>query len=156
MNTMESKSLIEVQFPVAQLSAEAYKERKAGAGQTLTRFGKWWGRKPLILVRALILGLLLPASDDPQTDRKVLLHLLRMDDAGLLQRKNKTIPPGKLAECLSQRERKRWLLPDGSVRPLSRDDRAELQVAAFRCLPYRQRLEYCCRPEELDGTTDYD
>lgn len=151
-----SKSLVDVQFPVAQLSAEAYKERKAGAGQTLTRFGKWWGRKPLILVRALIMGLLLPATDDPQMDRKVLLHLLRMDETGLQQRKNKTIPPSRMLECLSQKERKRWLLPDGTIRPISRDDRAELQLAAFRSLPYRQKLEYCCRPEELDGVTDYD
>jgi putative DNA methylase len=29
-------SFIETQFPVGRLSAEAYKERKAGAGQTLT------------------------------------------------------------------------------------------------------------------------
>jgi adenine-specific DNA methylase len=156
MEKVTSKSLIEVQFPVAQLSAEAYKERKAGAGQTLTRFGKWWGRKPLILVRALVLGLLLPATDKPQMDRKVLLHLLRMDETGLLQRKNKTIPPSKMLECLSQKERKRWLLPDSTIRPISRDDRAELQAAAFRSLPYRQKLDYCCRPEELDGTTDYD
>lgn len=156
MEKATSRSLIEVQFPVAQLSAEAYKERKAGASQTLTRFGKWWGRKPLILVRALILGLLLPATDDPQMDRKVLLHLLLMDETGLLQRKNKAIPPSKMLECLSQKERKRWLTPDGTIRPVSRDDRAELQVAAFRSLPYRQKLDYCCRPEELDGTTDYD
>ena len=45
-------TFIETQFPIARLSAEAYKERKAGASQTLTGLGKWWGRKPLILVRA--------------------------------------------------------------------------------------------------------
>src|SRR5690606_29818072 len=45
------RAFIEVQFPVAKLSAESYKERKAGAGQTLTGLGKWWGRKPLVLVR---------------------------------------------------------------------------------------------------------
>jgi hypothetical protein len=33
---------------------DAYKERKANNGQTLTRLGKWWERKPLILVRASI------------------------------------------------------------------------------------------------------
>jgi putative DNA methylase len=156
MEKTTSRSLIEVQFPVAQLSAEAYKERMAVGSQTLTRFGKWWGRKPLILVRALILGLLLPATDDSQADRKVLLHLLRMDETGLHQRKNKTIPPAKLQECLSQKERKRWLLPDGTVRRLSRDERTELQRVAFHSLPYRQKLEYCCRPEELDGAADYD
>jgi adenine-specific DNA methylase len=57
-------TFIETQFPIARLSAEAYKERKAGASQTLTGLGKWWGRKPLILVRASILGMLMPASAD--------------------------------------------------------------------------------------------
>jgi adenine-specific DNA methylase len=31
--------------------------------------GKWWGRKPLILIRAPILGMLMPASSNPQKDR---------------------------------------------------------------------------------------
>lgn len=44
-------TFIETRFPIARLSAESYKERKANNGQTLTRLGKWWGRKPLILVR---------------------------------------------------------------------------------------------------------
>lgn len=61
-------SFIEAQFPVSKISKESYKERKAGASQTLTGLGKWWGRKPLVLVRATILGLLMPASDDPQKD----------------------------------------------------------------------------------------
>ncbi len=59
-------TFIETQFPIARLSAEAYKERKANNGQTLTRLGKWWGRKPLILVRASILGMLIPASSNPK------------------------------------------------------------------------------------------
>jgi Adenine-specific DNA methylase containing a Zn-ribbon len=60
------KSFIEVQFPVSKVSKESYKERKAGNGQTLTGLGKWWGRKPLVLVRAALLGLLLPATDEPK------------------------------------------------------------------------------------------
>ncbi len=55
-------AFIETQYPIARLSAEAYKERKAGASQTLTGLGKWWGRKPLILVQAAIHGMLMPAS----------------------------------------------------------------------------------------------
>jgi len=74
------KAFIETQFPIARLSAEAYKERKAGASQTLTGLGKWWGRKPLILVRACILGMLMPASDDPKKDREIFLKILTMDD----------------------------------------------------------------------------
>ena len=45
-----SLSFMEVQFPVSKISKESYKERKAGQSQTLTGLGKWWGRKPLILL----------------------------------------------------------------------------------------------------------
>lgn len=79
-------AFIETQFPIARLSAEAYKERKAVSGQTLTGLGKWWGRKPLILVRASILGMLMPASSDPQKDRDIFLKILTMDDEGTWDR----------------------------------------------------------------------
>lgn len=75
-------SFIETQFPIARLSAESYKERKANNGQTLTRLGKWWGRKPLILVRAAILGMLMPAAGNPKKDREIFLKILTMDDDG--------------------------------------------------------------------------
>lgn len=65
---MNDKSFIEVQFPVSKVSKESYKERKANLGQTLTGLGKWWGRKPLVLVRAAILGLLMPASKDAKKE----------------------------------------------------------------------------------------
>ena len=79
-------AFIETQFPIARLSAESYKERKAGASQTLTGLGKWWGRKPLILVRASILGMLMQASDDQKKDREIFLKILTMDDDGAWQR----------------------------------------------------------------------
>ena len=79
-------TFIETQFPIARLSAESYKERKAGASQTLTGLGKWWGRKPLILVRASILGMLMPASSNPKRDREIFLKILTMDDDGTWQR----------------------------------------------------------------------
>ena len=79
-------SFIETQFPIARLSAESYKERKAISSQTLTCFSKWWGRKPLILVRASILGMLMPASKDAKKDREVFLKILTMDDAGAWDR----------------------------------------------------------------------
>ena len=79
-------TFIETQFPIARLSAESYKERKAGASQTLTGLGKWWGRKPLVLVRAAIIGMLMPASADPKRDREVFLQILTMDDVGAWER----------------------------------------------------------------------
>ena len=86
------QSFIEVQFPVSKVSKESYKERKANLGQTLTGLGKWWGRKPLILVRAALLGLLIPASDNPRKDREIFLKILTMDEEGLWLRKSKSIP----------------------------------------------------------------
>jgi adenine-specific DNA methylase len=80
------KTFIETQFPIARLSAEAYKERKSNNGQTLTRLGKWWGRKPLILVRASIVGMLMPASNDAKKDREIFLKILTMDDGGAWDR----------------------------------------------------------------------
>ena len=66
-------AFIEKQFPVSKVSKESYKERKANNGQTLTGLGKWWGRKPLILVRAAILGCLMPAGDDAIKDNAIFL-----------------------------------------------------------------------------------
>jgi adenine-specific DNA methylase len=52
-------SFIEKQFPVSKLSKESYKERKAYNAQILTILGKWWGRKPLVLVRTAMLDRLI-------------------------------------------------------------------------------------------------
>jgi len=81
-----SKSFIETQFPVAKLSKESYRERKAGRTQTLTGLGKWWGRKPLILVRAVLFGILMPVSNDMSKDREIFLKILTMDEDGLHKR----------------------------------------------------------------------
>jgi putative DNA methylase len=93
---MPDKGFIEVQFPISKLSKESHKERKATNSQTLTGLGKWWGRKPLVLVRAIILGLLLPSRDDPAKDREIFLKILTMDESGLRRRKDKSIPKAEL------------------------------------------------------------
>src|SRR4051812_460900 len=123
-------AFIETQFPIARLSAESYKERKANNGQTLTRLGKWWGRKPLVLVRASILGMLMPASEDPKRDREIFLKLLTMDDEGvwLREKSDNDVP-----EWLATKQR-----PYASRR-------------AFDALPYAERIRYCERPENVEG-----
>ena len=89
----DAPSFIERQFPVGRLSAEAYKERKAIIGQTLTALGSYWkGRKPLILVRAVVLGSLLPATDNWARDLDIFLKLLAMDDGGVARRVKWTCP----------------------------------------------------------------
>jgi len=81
----DAPSFIEAQFPVGRLSAEAYKERKAIIGQTLTALGSYWkGRKPLILARAVVLGALLPATEDPAKNLDIFLKLMAMDDGKII------------------------------------------------------------------------
>jgi len=86
---MNDRVFIEDKFPVSRVSKECYKERKDGSSQTLTGLGKWWGRKPLILIRASIIGMLMPVSDDPKKDRDIYLKILTMDNDGLWQRRSK-------------------------------------------------------------------
>src|SRR5688572_28926702 len=83
-----NKCFIETQFPVSKLSKESYAERTAKQSQTLTGLGKWWGRKPLVVCRAATLGLLLPATENPDKDRDVFLRLMTMDDDGMLRRRS--------------------------------------------------------------------
>ena len=109
-------TFIETQFPIARLSAESYKERRANNSQTLTRLGKWWGRKPLILVRASILGMLMPASDDPKRDREIFLKILTMDDEGALVRwrADKRFSVSELGVLATQDEKTEWNELDGA------------------------------------------
>ena len=105
-------SFMEVQFPVSKLSKESYKERKAASHQTLTGLGKWWGRKPLVLCRATILGLLMPASNDPKRDREIFLKLMTMDEDGLWRRKNASIEQVELYRRLPVEVREAAFNPD--------------------------------------------
>jgi hypothetical protein len=104
-------TFIETQFLVSKLSKESYKERMGNSSQTLTGLGKWWGRKPLILVRAAILGLLMPSSNDPKADRAAFLKLLTMDDVGLWRRKSKNIALKDAYILLTPAERNDWFQP---------------------------------------------
>ena len=144
-------SFIESQFPVSKVSKESYKERKAVQTQTLTQLGKWWGRKPLILVRAAVIGLLMPASGDPVRDREIFLKILTMDDEGMWRRKKENIPAKVLADYLSPREQAGYLDGNRLRRGLSREEKEELQRTVFLRMNYDERLTYSYRPEEIDG-----
>ena len=83
----DAPALIETVFPAQKVSFEAQKERKAGPGQTLTALGSFWkGRKPLILVRAVVLGSLLPPTNDAEADLALFEKLMAFDDEGLARR----------------------------------------------------------------------
>jgi len=155
--TGEEKSFIEVELPVSRLSKETYRERMSVVGQTLTGLGKWWGRKPLVLVRATVLGLLLPSTDDPKGDMKLFLHLMLMDDAGLRHRKNRRIPDVVLFENALPLERTSFTHTSGAAHcTLDRAARTIVEIAVFDRLPYDDKLEYCCRAEEMDDTSVID
>lgn len=87
LSLKDAPALIESLLPVQKLSIDVYKERMAGAGQTLTALGSYWkGRKPLVLNRACVLASLLPATDDPIKDLEVFELLMGMDDVSMSKR----------------------------------------------------------------------
>jgi adenine-specific DNA methylase len=165
-------AFIESQFPIARLSAESFKERKANNGQTLTGLGKWWGRKPLILVRAAVLGMLMPASNDAKRDREIFLKILTMDDNGAWQRckldEARTLGRSQiqastmsdLAERVRAAERARQdaspLLARlnahfGTHAESLTDLHLALGEKVFRAMPYADRIAMCKRPENVAG-----
>jgi putative DNA methylase len=170
------KAFIETQFPIARLSAESYRERKAVSGQTLTGLGKWWGRKPLILVRACILGMLMPASHDANKDREIFLKILTMDDDGVWQRQKGVIPVKAWREAASPEIQKKYFGARGFQRGVSDEEKefvlaeiweesSEYQRQAldrekkrpvpsrdeFDSVPYLDRIANCERPENAEG-----
>ncbi|WP_460194491.1 anti-phage-associated DUF1156 domain-containing protein [Thermosynechococcus sp. FA-CM-4201] len=172
-------ALIERLLPVQKLSAEVYKERMAGAGQTLTALGSYWkGRKPLILAKACILGCLLPATDDPQRDLEIFELLMGMDDASLAARTKKKPTPKEIAanvtlarlqdffdisppQLLLRAAPVDWSNPlYANVKLSWRDDvplwdRRHLEAELLPKVPYRQRIENLYRPEEVADVHDH-
>lgn len=148
-------SFIEKQFPVSKVSKESYKERKANNSQTLTGLGKWWGRKPLFLVRAAILGCLMPCSDNPKADMDIFLKILSMDNDGLMDRKQKRISARELYKIAQHSKHFRqyvdeWFEVDGTSIKIHRDqDRDTIETRLFKTLSYDDKLKYCVRPEHL-------
>jgi len=152
-----SKSFIETQFPVSKVSKESYKERKANLGQTITGLGKWWGRKPLILVRATVLGVLLPVSDDTKKDREIFLKLLTMDDEGLLLRKSKKLTIKTIYNMLATREKEKYFSSTSTEdKPVYKKgitiaEKSHIQELTFNRLSYDEKITYCDRPEHVEN-----
>jgi len=148
------RSFIETQFPVSKVSKESYKERMANLGQTLTGLGKWWGRKPLVLVRAAIFGALLPVSDNPEKDREIFLKLMTMDEEGLYLRKNKNFTQKELYELCDRDLIRRYMELNDKGKPvyikgIEDDEKELLQKNAFSKLTYDEKLKICNRPEHI-------
>lgn len=157
---MSQVSFIETQFPVSKVSKESYKERKANNGQTLTGLGKWWGRKPLVLVRAAILGCLLPTTDNPTKDMEVFLKLMSMDEEGLLLRKEKKFSLADLYEIIMSNHKLKakygdWFdLSSGKPKLDRGAPRDDIEAAAFKTLGYDAKIVMCKRPEQLENISE--
>jgi adenine-specific DNA methylase len=181
LSLKDSAALIEAVFPAQKVSFEAQRERKAGSGQTLTSLGSYWkGRKPLILVRAIILGTLLPQTEDSEKDLEIFEKLLAFDDHGLARRAliQNELKPNRIAACISLANPWNFFtfsgleerLTDPSIRDVELPFDAESQGITLRwrrdigeddklCLieraletygSYEKKASLCKRPEELD------
>ncbi len=149
----DAPSFIERQFPVGRLSAETYKERNAKQAQTLTAIGSYWkGRKPLVLVRAVVLGCLLPTTDNATADLDIFLKLMAMDDAAFGRRFNDSAAsfarlfPTQADLATEETESGRRVWRDD----LNLHQRQTRISEAFSDLPYSERLTHVRRPEECD------
>lgn len=104
----KQRSIIEYVFPVNYVSMETYKERRSAAGQILTGLGKWWGRKPLAYVRAVLLGILMPASNNLEKDLDIYLKLLGMGERELELRKKESIDSVTKYLFMTEEERQKY------------------------------------------------
>jgi len=148
MSLRDTPALIEVLLPAQKLSIEAQAERKATWGQTLTVLGSYWkGRKPLVLVRACILGSLLPVTDRPDEDLAIFELLMAMDDAAFIHRAKKVSKEDIEEHGGGLRD---LLLDEHGAWKLRGDEKRSLLGQVLGRMPYADRLDRrSLRPEEL-------
>lgn len=153
-------SFIEKQFPVSKVSKESYKERMSGTGQALTGLGKWWGRKPLVLVRSAIIGSLMPASDNPKRDMDIFLKIMSMDNNGLELRKEKYFTNAEMYEISENNKKLRpyiieWFDITGDKVKLNNGvDKKEVEIKIFNSMGYDQKIAKCILSEQLDNLSE--
>jgi putative DNA methylase len=153
---MTKHCLLEVQFPIGPLSLESYKERNAKGSKALSSIGKWWGGKPLVLTRAIILAAVFPAADDPERwpdDLEIFLKCMCLDNAGMWKRKKAPLPANLCQPMATEKELEALFEEDGrwKRRGLDRRTKETLEKRVFYTLGHTVQREYCCRVEEIDG-----
>jgi putative DNA methylase len=177
----DAPALIETVFPAQKVSYEAQTERKAVQSQTLTGLGSYWkGRKPLILVRAIILGSLLPQTGDAEKDLEIFEKLMAFDDEGLARRAVAlgALKPKEIAARIELRnpwhyfkaslrnsgltggDIRTWAFPiDADAegigltwrRGIGDDEKLEVYRKVIASLDsYEEKSDICRRPEEVD------
>lgn len=156
----DAPALIETVFPAQKVSFEAQKERKAQASQTLTALGSFWkGRKPLILVRAVVLGALLPATEDPEQDLDVFERLMAFDEESLARRAlaNNAFNVETLQELIPISDPERYFSTNGWRRDIGLAEKLELYRPALATFgSYEEKAALCKRPEEVDAEWLYE
>jgi len=150
----DAPALIETVFPAQKVSFEAQTERKAVAAQTLTGLGSYWkGRKPLILVRAIVLGSLLPATENPEIDLAVFEKLMAFDDESLARRAlaANAFSASVLQSLIPISDPERYFGGRGWRREITDDDKLVLyRQALARLSNYEAKAGIGKRPEEVD------
>ncbi|MDO4636489.1 MAG: DUF1156 domain-containing protein [Lautropia sp.] len=150
----DAPALIETVFPAQKVSFEAWKERMSGRAQTLTGLGSFWkGRKPLILVRAIVLASLLPTTDDGQGDLALFEKLMAFDDEGLARRAlaANAFSVTKLQKIIPISDPERYFSARGWRKGVTDDDKLVLYRQALTTLSsYKEKAGIGKRPEEVD------
>ena len=150
----DAPALIETVFPAQKVSFEAQKERMSGRAQTLTGLGSFWkGRKPLILVRAIVLASLLPATDDAPADLALFEKIMAFDDEGLARRAlaANAFSATELQEMIPIADPERYFGARGWRRDVADDDKLVLYRRALATLSsYEEKAGIGKRPEEVD------
>ena len=150
----DAPALIETVFPAQKVSFEAQSERKAVAAQTLTGLGSYWkGRKPLVLVRAIVLGSLLPPTDDAEADLAIFERLMAFDDEGLARRAlaANAWSASALPDVIPISDPERYFSGRGWRRDVTDDEKLALYRRALATLSsYEEKASLGKRPEEVD------
>jgi putative DNA methylase len=132
----------------------AVDDAKAVAAQTLTGLGSYWkGRKPLILVRAIVLASLLPPSDDAEADLALFEKLMAFDDESLARRAlvANAYSATTLQEMIPISDPERYFGGRGWRRDITDDDKLVLYRQALATLSnYEEKASAGKRPEEVD------
>ena len=136
------------------MSFEAQSERKAVAAQTLTGLGSYWkGRKPLILVRAIVLASLMPPTEDAQADLALFEKLMAFDDESLARRAlaANAFSVTQLQEMIPVADPERYFGARSWRRDITDDDKLVLYRQALTTLAsYEEKAGVGKRPEEVD------
>lgn len=150
----DAPALIESVFPAQKVSFEAQTERKAVAAQTLTGLGSYWkGRKPLILVRAIVLGSLLPPTGNAEQDLVIFEKLMAFDDESLARRAlaANAFSASTLQELIPIVDPENYFSGRGWRRDVTDEDKLVLYRRALATFEsYEDKSNQGKRPEEVD------